>query len=122
MRLQNVFLMGVPRRTSGPCCGPLCPGPSVPTDLSSMKIRYLLDTAFVLCVFKVGCPFCVWKLLPLLALVCLLNNGVCWLAPERRLWILDGSVPDVINDQHQLNPDIRQLEIYGRKGIPRREL
>jgi hypothetical protein len=33
----------------------------------------------------------------------------------------EGSVPDVINDQHQLNPDIR-LEIYGRKGILRREL
>jgi hypothetical protein len=33
----------------------------------------------------------------------------------------EGSVPDVINDEHELNPDIR-LEIYGRKGILRREL
>jgi hypothetical protein len=32
----------------------------------------------------------------------------------------EGSVPDVINDQHELNQD--QLEIYGRKGIFRREL
>jgi hypothetical protein len=35
----------------------------------------------------------------------------------------EGSVPDTINDQHQLNPDIRLVRnIHGRRGILRREL